>query len=61
MHPLFLTHPITGRRVLYRNEGYAVRINELSPSDSDAMLDFCSDISWRCDSATGMTGTKMIC
>jgi len=40
VHPLFLTHPITGRKVLYCNEGYAVRINELSPSDSDAMLDF---------------------
>ena len=29
VHPVFLTHPITGRKVLYCNEGYAVRINEL--------------------------------
>lgn len=27
VHPVFLTHPITGRKVLYCNEGYAVRIN----------------------------------
>jgi taurine dioxygenase len=40
IHPLFLTHPITGRKVLYCNEGYAVRINELSAAESDAMLAF---------------------
>lgn len=39
-HPVFLTHPITGRRVLYCNEGYAVRINELPQAESDAMLDY---------------------
>lgn len=37
-HPLFLTHPITGRRVLYANPGYAVRINEMSQKDSDDAL-----------------------
>jgi taurine dioxygenase len=40
MHPLFLTHPITGRKVLYCNEGYAVRINQLPESESDSMLDY---------------------
>ena len=40
VHPLFLTHPITGRKVLYCNEGYAVRINELPERESDEMLDF---------------------
>ena len=30
VHPLFLTHPITGRKVLYCNPGYTVRINELA-------------------------------
>lgn len=40
VHPLFLTHPITGRKVLYCNEGYAVRINELPEAESDAMLDY---------------------
>jgi taurine dioxygenase len=39
VHPLFLTHPITGRKVLYCNPGYAVRINELSQADSNEMLD----------------------
>jgi taurine dioxygenase len=39
-HPVFLTHPITGRKVLYCNPGYAVRINELAESDSDEMLDY---------------------
>lgn len=39
-HPVFLTHPITGRKVLYCNPGYAVRINELPEAESDAMLEF---------------------
>jgi taurine dioxygenase len=40
VHPVFLTHPITGRKTLYCNEGYSVRINELSPAESDTMLDY---------------------
>ena len=40
VHPLFLTHPITGRKVLYANPGYTMRINELSPGESDEMLDY---------------------
>ena len=39
-HPIFLTHPITGRRVLYANPGYAIRINELPDAKSDDVLDF---------------------
>ncbi|HST45970.1 MAG TPA: TauD/TfdA family dioxygenase [Luteimonas sp.] len=39
-HPLFLTHPITGRKVLYCNPGYAVRINELDEGESQRTLDF---------------------
>ncbi|MGJ7582754.1 TauD/TfdA dioxygenase family protein [Variovorax sp. RHLX14] len=39
-HPLFLTHPITGRKVLYCNPGYAVRINELDEAESQRTLDF---------------------
>src|SRR5262249_9613502 len=38
VHSIFLTHPITGRRVLYCNPGYATRVNELSEAESDAML-----------------------
>src|SRR5438270_8937444 len=39
-HPIFLTHPITGGKVLYANPGYAIRINELPPDESDRMLAF---------------------
>jgi taurine dioxygenase len=38
VHPVFLTHPITGRPVLYCNPGYAVRINELDEAESDRVL-----------------------
>ena len=38
VHPVFLTHPITGRKVLYCNPGYAVRINELDKAESDRVL-----------------------
>jgi len=37
-HPIFLTHPITGKKVLYANPGYAIRINELPERDSDEIL-----------------------
>ena len=39
-HPIFLTHPITGRKHLYANPGYALRINELNEKESDEVLDF---------------------
>ena len=42
-HPLFLTHPISGRKVLYCNPGYTTRINELPPDESDRMLTMLFD------------------
>lgn len=39
-HPVFLTHPITGRKVLYANPGYAVRIDQMSQQESDETLEF---------------------
>lgn len=39
-HPVFLTHPITGRKVLYANPGYSMRINELPQNESDEILAF---------------------
>lgn len=39
-HRIFLTHPLSGRKVLYCNPGYAIRINELPEKESDEMLQF---------------------
>ena len=39
-HPIFLTHPLTGRKVLYANPGYSMRINELPEKESDEILAF---------------------
>lgn len=37
-HPVFLTHPITRRKVLYCNPGYAERIEGLAQAESDRVL-----------------------
>ena len=39
-HPIFLKHPITGRKVLYANPGYSMRINQLAQKESDEILEF---------------------
>ncbi len=39
-HPIFLTHPITGRKVLYCNPGYATRIVGMDKKESDETLAF---------------------
>ena len=39
-HPIFMTHPITGKKVLYANPGYSMRINELPQAESDEILAF---------------------
>ena len=39
-HRIFLTHPLTGRPILYCNPGYAVRINELPEKESADMLEY---------------------
>jgi taurine dioxygenase len=39
-HPAVLEHPVTGRKVLYVNPGYAIRINELEPDESDRWLNW---------------------
>jgi taurine dioxygenase len=39
-HPVFLTHPISGRKVIYVNPGFTTRINELDAAESRDMLEF---------------------
>ena len=39
-HPIFLTHPITGEKVLYANPGYSIQINELPKEESDQILEY---------------------
>ena len=39
-HPVFLTHPISGRKVIYVNPGFAVQIDGMDASESRDTLDF---------------------
>ena len=38
--PIFRTHPITGRKVLYADPGYTVSIDGMERDESDHILDF---------------------
>ncbi|MGH8419167.1 MAG: taurine dioxygenase [Pseudomonas sp.] len=37
-HPVIRTHPVSGRKALFVNEGFTTRINELEPVESEAIL-----------------------
>ena len=39
VHPVIATHPRTGKKTLYVNSIFTVRINELTKSESDAVLE----------------------
>lgn len=38
VHPVVRTHPVSGAKVLFINEGFTTRINELPRAESDAIL-----------------------
>jgi taurine dioxygenase len=40
VHPVIATHPSTGRKTIYVNSVFTVRINELSEEESEAVLKF---------------------
>jgi taurine dioxygenase len=39
-HPIFQTHPITGRTILYCNPGYAMHIDGMDKKESDELLEY---------------------
>lgn len=38
VHPVVRIHPVTGKKCIYVNEGYTVRINELPQAEGDALV-----------------------
>jgi taurine dioxygenase len=39
-HPVIRTHPVSGRRGLFVQEGFTTHINEISPAESRVLLNF---------------------
>lgn len=40
LHPVIRTHPVSGKKALFVNEGFTTRIVDLSQKESDALLGF---------------------
>ncbi len=40
VHPVAIVHPISGKRAIYVNPDFTVRVNELSEGDSRSLLDY---------------------
>ena len=49
-HPVIRTHPVSGRKSLFVNEGFTTRINELSEAESEAILKLLFDHATRPES-----------
>src|SRR5262245_27585108 len=41
-HPMVMVHPISGRKSLYADPGYTVRIDGMSEAESEELLQFLS-------------------
>ena len=52
VHPVITRHPVTGRKVIYVNTDFTSHINEVSPQESKAILEFlydhCRREEWSC-------------
>ena len=52
VHPVVRTHPVTGRKALYCDQNHAIKINEVSKSESRGILEFlwkhCENPSFQC-------------
>jgi len=42
-HPMVITHPISKRKALYANPGYAIRVNDMPEAESHRLLEFLFD------------------
>ena len=40
VHPVIAAHPESGRKLIYVNPAFTIRINEVSPQESKALLDY---------------------